>query len=154
MTISNSKNGTSIRQKILMYVPFFRSGRSQNSYLRLCAFLRFFRDFFLPGVCKVGQQNACTSKIPIMLRSCRSLHPYGRSAGLYKRLVVFIKSGKSHTYKSGKEHQPDSPNSVYIEGEGNRYGQQAVFCHVSSLTDIKFDTGSFLGKLFQAFAGS
>ena len=49
-----------------MYVPFFRSGRSQNSYLRLCAFLRFFRDFFLPGVCKVDQQNACTSKIPII----------------------------------------------------------------------------------------
>ena len=49
-----------------MYVPFFRSGRSQNSYLRLCAFLRFFRDFFLLGVCKVDQQNACTSKIPII----------------------------------------------------------------------------------------
>lgn len=76
------------------------------------------------------------------------------AAGLYKRLMVFIQSSKSHTYKSGKEHQPDSPNSVYIEGEGNRYGQQAVFCHVSSLTDIKFDTCSFLGKLFQAFAGS
>ena len=145
-----------------MYVPFFRSGRSQNSYLRLCAFLRFFRDFFLPGVCKVDQQNACTSKIPIIApqlsrahhRLDAENHPYGRSAGLYKRLMVFIQSSKSHTYKSGKEHQPDSPNSVYIEGEGNRYGQQAVFCHVSSLTDIKFDICSFLGKLFQAFAGS
>lgn len=93
-----------------MYVPFFRSGRSQNSYLRLCAFLRFFRDFFLPGVCKVDQQNACTSKIPIIAPQLSIPYiPYGRSAGLYKRLVVFIKSGKSHTYKSGKEHQPDSP---------------------------------------------
>ena len=55
-----------------MYVPFFKSGRSQNSYLRLCAFLRFFRDFFLPGVCKVDQQNACT---------CRSLHPLRKVRG-------------------------------------------------------------------------
>ena len=38
---------------------------SRLTYLRFGVFRRFFRDFLLPGVCKVDQQNACTSKIPI-----------------------------------------------------------------------------------------
>ena len=31
-------------------------------------------------------------------------------------------------------------------------GQQAVFRHMGSLPDIKFNTGSFLGKLIRAFS--
>ena len=138
-----------------MYVPFFRSGRSQNSYLRLCVFLRFFSSiFFLPGVCKVDQQNACTSKIPIiapqlsiptsLTEGPRASTKAGGIHPVRQILHIQIRQGASARFPELRIHR----------GGRNRYGQQAVFCHVSSLTDIKFDTGSFLGKLFQAFAGS
>ncbi len=63
MTISNSKMEHH-KAKILMMFRFLdQADRSSSVFLCVS---RFFRDFFLLGGCKVDQQNACTSKIPII----------------------------------------------------------------------------------------
>ena len=66
--------------------------------------------------------------------------PYRRPAGVHKRLMIFVQAGKTHTYKSCKKHQPDSPDSVNIKWEGDGDSQKTVFSHVSCLADIKLNS--------------
>lgn len=99
-----------------------------------------------PAEC-LYQQNSdqCTAAVNTHI-------PYRRSAGIYKGLMIFIQTCKSHAYYSYQEHQPDSPDSVNVEREGNGDGKKTVFCHMSCLTDIKLDAGSLLRELIRAFA--
>ena len=65
---------------------------------------------------------------------------YRWTAGIDKRLVIFIQTCKSRAYDSCKKHQPDSPDSVNIKWEGDGDSQKTVFSHVSCLADIKLNS--------------
>lgn len=131
----------------------FRFGQTDHKTV-ICVFARFcaFFEIFLLGVCKTNSRMPVPAKFRSLLRSCRSPYiPYGRSAGLYKRLVVFIPVRQIPHIQIRQEASARFPELRIHRGEGNRYGQQAVFCHVSSLTVYKIRYRKLPGKAVSGF---
>ena len=48
--------------------------------------------------------------------------------------MVFIQRSKGHAKASCQDRQPQPPDPVYIEGEGDRDGQQKIFGHMGELS--------------------
>lgn len=61
---------------------------------------------------------------------------FGRTPAGYHGLVVFIGGGKTAADEPGKQHQPDAPQPIGIERDGNGNGQNAVFGHVGQFADV------------------
>ena len=77
---------------------------------------------------------------------------YGWSAACHKGLMIFIQSGKSHTEDSGQKHQPYSPDTIDIQGKGNRNGKKKIFCHMGAFPYIILDAIGFTAKLMIRFS--
>lgn len=70
----------------------------------------------------------------------------GRTAVGNEGLVVFIQTGKAYADKAGKEHEPESPDLVYIKRKGDGNGKKKIFRHVCGLSYIILDAVGFRAK--------
>ncbi len=73
-----------------------------------------------------------------------------RASPCAKGLMIFIKPRKRNAEASGTDHQPDSPEAVYIQRKGNRNTQKEIFCEVRCFPYIIL---RFHGELFNLFHG-
>lgn len=61
---------------------------------------------------------------------------FGRAPAGDHGLVVFVGGGKTAADEPGEQHQPNTPQPISIEWDGNRNGQNTVFGHVGQFADV------------------